>query len=214
MSAHYDALETRDPAERERNLFERLPAQLELARSRTEYYGETLAGIDLARITGRDALAGLPVSRKAQLVERQRAKLPFGGFNATPITGLARIFMSPGPIYDPEPRRPDPWGAARTLFAAGFRPGDLVINCYSYHLSPAASMFETGLHHLDCAVIPGGTGQTELQARAIADLQPVAYVGTPAQRMGARAVKSGRSGSRATYAADPMAYSANVPFTL
>jgi phenylacetate-CoA ligase len=87
--------------------------------------------------------------------------------------------MSPGPIYDPEGRRPDFWRTARALFAAGFRPGDVVLNCYSYHLTPAGSMFETGLHHLGCAVIPGGVGQTELQARVIADLRPSGYVGTP-----------------------------------
>ncbi len=87
--------------------------------------------------------------------------------------------MSPGPIYDPEGRRPDYWRAARTLFAAGFRAGDVVLNCFSYHFTPAGSIFETGLHHLGCAVIPGGVGQTELQARAIADLEPSGYVGTP-----------------------------------
>jgi phenylacetate-CoA ligase len=180
MSAgHYDALELRAPEERERSLFERLPGQLAYARERTVHYGEILADVDPRAVTSRAALARLPVTRKSELVERQRARLPFGGLNATPVSGLARIFMSPGPIYDPESRRPDPWGTARTLFAAGFRPGDLVINCYSYHLSPAASMFETGLHHLECAVIPGGTGQSELQARAIADLRPAGYVGTP-----------------------------------
>jgi phenylacetate-CoA ligase len=175
----HDALEARDPHERERELFARLPAQLAHAREHSPAYGEILRDVDCAKVTSRAALARLPVTRKSELVERQRARLPFGGLAATPVAGLARIMMSPGPIYDPEPRRPDPWGSARTLFAAGFRPGDLVINCYSYHMSPAAAMFETGLHHLRCTVIPGGVGQTELQARAIADLRPVGYVGTP-----------------------------------
>ena len=179
MSNHFDALETRPAAERERRLLERLPDQVAHARTHSPHYGERLADVDPATITSRDALARLPVTRKADLMELQRARMPFGGLTATPTSHLARIFVSPGPIYDPEGRRPDFWRAARTLYAAGFRPGDVVLNCFSYHLTPAGSMFETGLHHLDCAVIPGGTGQTELQARVISDLRPVGYVGTP-----------------------------------
>ena len=175
----FDALEHRDPAERERILFGRLPKHVEFARERTPYYGKSLQGIDASQVTSRAALAKLPVTRKHDLMEMQAATRPFGGLNATAISHLARIFVSPGPIYDPEGRRPDFWHSARTLFAAGFRPGDLALNCFSYHLTPAGSMFETGLHHLDCAVIPGGVGQTELQARVVADLQPSGYVGTP-----------------------------------
>ena len=176
---HYDGLETRDPGERERALFERLPGQVTYARTRSVHYEALLAHVDPATVTSRAALAALPVTRKSELIALQKARPPFGGLNATPASALARIFMSPGPIYDPEGRRPDFWHAARTLFAAGFRAGDVVLNCFSYHLTPAGSMFETGLHHLDCAVIPGGVGQTELQARVVADLQPVGYVGTP-----------------------------------
>ncbi|MGE0358154.1 MAG: phenylacetate--CoA ligase family protein [Burkholderiales bacterium] len=179
MDAHFDALETREPAARERELLARLPAQLAHARGKSAYFGELLAGVDPAALTTRAALARLPVTRKAALMELQRARLPFGGLNATPASGLARIFVSPGPIYDPEGRRPDFWRTARGLHAAGFRAGDVVLNCYSYHLTPAGSMFETGLHRLGCAVIPGGVGQTEMQARVIADLKPVGYVGTP-----------------------------------
>ncbi len=179
MGEHYDALETRPAGERERELFERLPAQVAHAKARSAYYAALLGDVDPAAIASREALAALPLTRKSQLTEVQRARLPFGGLNATLSSGLARILMSPGPIYDPEGRRADYWRSARTLFAAGFRPGDLVINCFSYHLSPAGTMFETGLHHLGCCVIPGGVGQTEQQARAIADLQPVGYVGTP-----------------------------------
>jgi phenylacetate-CoA ligase len=177
--AFFDALEARDPAEREAKLLERLPRQLAHAAARSPYYARLLAGVDLAGVTSRAALARLPLTRKSDLPALQKAALPFGGLNATPASGLARIFMSPGPIYDPEGRRPDFWRAARTLYAAGFRPGDVVLNCFSYHLTPAGSMFETGLHHLGCAVIPGGVGQTEMQARAIADLRPTGYVGTP-----------------------------------
>jgi len=179
VNSHFDALEVRDPAERERDLFARLPAQVAYARSRTPYYAALLKDVDPAAVASRGALAKLPVTRKSDLNAMQRAQLPFGGLNATPISGVARIFMSPGPIYDPEGRGPDFWRSARTLFAAGFRAGDVVLNCYSYHLTPAGSMFETGLHRLGCAVIPGGTGQTEMQARVIADLRPSGYVGTP-----------------------------------
>jgi phenylacetate-CoA ligase len=178
MSEHYDALETRAPEARERDLMARLPAHIARAK-KTPYYAKLLGSVDASAVTSRAALEKLPVSRKSDLNELQHAMPPFGGLNATPISGLARIFMSPGPIYDPEGRRPDFWRTARSLYAAGFRAGDVVLNCYSYHLTPAGSMFETGLHHLGCAVIPGGVGQTELQARAIADLKPSGYVGTP-----------------------------------
>ena len=87
--------------------------------------------------------------------------------------------MSPGPIYDPEGRQRDYWRFARALFAAGFRAGDLIHNCFAYHLTPAGSMLETGAQALGCAVVPGGTGQTELQLKAIEHLRPQGYVGTP-----------------------------------
>ncbi len=176
---HYDPLEARAPHERERDLLARLPAQIAHAKANAPFYGELLADVDAHAITTRGALAALPLTRKSELVERQRARAPFGGLNATPAARLARIFMSPGPIYDPEGREPDFWRTSRALFAAGFREGDVALNCFSYHFSPAASMFETGLHHLGCAVIPGGTGQTEMQVKAIQDLRPVGYVGTP-----------------------------------
>jgi phenylacetate-CoA ligase len=179
MGEHYDALETRDPQARERDLFARLPAQLEHARARSAHYARLLAGLDARAIDSRDALARLPVTRKSELPGLQKSAPPFGGLNATPPAGLARIFLSPGPIFDPEGRRADYWHTARTLFAAGFRPGDVALNCFSYHLTPAGSMMETGLHHLGCAVIPGGVGQTDMQAAAIAQLAPSGYVGTP-----------------------------------
>jgi phenylacetate-CoA ligase len=175
----FDDLETRDPEQRRRDLFSRLPAHVAHAKSRSPYFAQALAAVDPASVASAAALAKLPVTRKADIVELQKARKPFGGLNATSASGLARIFMSPGPIYDPEGRGPDYWYAARALYAAGFRAGDVVLNCFSYHLTPAGSMFETGLHRLGCAVIPGGVGQTELQARAIADLEPSGYVGTP-----------------------------------
>ena len=175
----FDARETRDPAERERELLARLPAQVAHAKAHAPFYRDSLAGFDAASIVSRAALAALPVTRKAQLVDLQGAQRPFGGLNATPAAQLARIFMSPGPVYDPDGRKSDFWNSARALFAAGFREGDVVLNCFSYHFTPAGSMFETGLHAIGCAVIPAGVGQTELQARAVADLAPAGYVGTP-----------------------------------
>ena len=178
-AAYYDTLETRDAEARERDLFEKLARQLAHAKAKSRHYARVLADVDPRVVTDRAALARLPVTRKADLAEMQKAEPPFGGLDATPPSGLARIFLSPGPIFDPEGRRPDYWHTARTLFAAGFRAGDVALNCFSYHLTPAGSMMETGLHHLGCAVIPGGVGQTEMQASAIAQLQPSGYVGTP-----------------------------------
>jgi phenylacetate-CoA ligase len=150
-----------------------------------------LQGIRAQDINTRAALAGLPVTRKGELHERQKrlrasaatvstATSPFGGF-ATHRFGphMPRLFASPGPIYEPEGRAPDYWRMARALFAAGFRSGDLVHNCFSYHFVPAGSMMETGAHALGCTVFAGGTGQTEQQVQAMAELQPAGYTGTP-----------------------------------
>ena len=176
---HYDTLETRDPQEREEALLAALPRQVAHAKSNAPYFTKLLQATDPRDITSRAALARLPVTRKHQLLSLQKEALPFGGLSAAAPGALAKLFMSPGPIYDPEGRRPDYWRMARALFAAGFRAGDVVQNCFSYHLTPAGSIMESGAAALGCAVIPGGTGQTELQLRAIADLRPVGYVGTP-----------------------------------
>ena len=122
---HYDALETRSGQERERELMAKLAGQLAHAKASAPFYGELLASVDPHDVTSRGALAALPVTRKSQLVEYQRARPPFGGLASTPTGKLARIFMSPGPIYDPEGRELDFWRTARALFAAGFREGDL-----------------------------------------------------------------------------------------
>jgi len=175
---YYDALETRDPEQRERALMAALPQQVAHAKRHAPYFAALLQDIEPHAVTSREALAELPVTRKSQLIALQKQAPPFGGLAAAP-GALVRVFMSPGPIYDPEGRRPDYWRMARALFAAGFRAGDLLHNCFSYHLTPAGSMMETGAHALGCAVIPGGTGQTEQQIKAIADLKPVGYVGTP-----------------------------------
>jgi phenylacetate-CoA ligase len=176
---HYDALETRDPDDREAALMAALPRQIAHAKQRAPHFAKLLADIDPRSVTSRESLEIVPVTRKSRLTELQRAAPPFGGLAATPPGSLARIFMSPGPIYDPEGRGKDYWRMGRALFAAGFRAGDVVQNCFSYHLTPAGAMMESGAFALGCAVIPGGTGQSELQVRAITDLRPSGYVGTP-----------------------------------
>ena len=183
MHTFYDSLENRSPAEREAALFAALPKQIAHAQQNAPAMAEQLAGIDAASITTREALATLPVIRKYELLERQqaqRADNPFGGFAAIGMGAkMARVFASPGPIYEPEGKAKDYWRMARALHAAGFRSGELTHNCFSYHFTPAGSMMETGAHALGCTVFPGGIGQTEQQVEAIRDLKPAGYIGTP-----------------------------------
>ena len=177
--AFYDVLEIRDSAEREAALMAKLPQLVATAKQQAPAYRERLAKVRPEDITDRRALVDLPITRKSELIELQRRSPPFGGFNAVPVGGVARIFASPGPIYEFEARRPDFFRMARALFAAGLRAGDLVHNTFSYHLTPAGAMVESAALALGCTVIAAGTGQTEQQLRAIADLKPGAYVGTP-----------------------------------
>ncbi|PWC76748.1 AMP-binding protein [Azospirillum sp. TSH64] len=179
MTDFYDDLETRSSDRREAEQFAALPAHLHHAKDAAPYFRRLLADIDPASIHDRNALATLPVTRKSDLIALQQAHPPFGGLAAMEIGRLARVFASPGPIHDPEPHGVDPWRSARALFAAGFRAGDLAHNCFAYHLTPAGSMFETGAHALGCAVIPAGTGNTEMQAQVVASLKPRGYIGTP-----------------------------------
>src|SRR2546421_2273165 len=176
MPDHFDSLETRDPAAREQNLFASLPAQIARAMS-APGWAKHLAGIDAKSITSRAALAKLPLLRKSALLGLQKEIPPFGGFNVTPPGKSKRLFMSPGPIFEPEGHSGD-YNASRALFAAGIRAGDVVHNCFSYHLTPGAFILEAGAHALGCAVIPGGVGNAEAQLEAIAQLKPSAYVGT------------------------------------
>ena len=175
---HYDELETREPEARERALLDGLSQLLARARS-APGWGEHLPGIDPAAVNSRAALAQLPLLRKSDLAARQRAQPPFGGFNVTPPTGLRRLLMSPGPIFEPEGHNSDFWGSARALFAAGFRRGDIVHNSFAYHLTPGGFIMEGGAHALGCVVIPGGIGNTEQQIEAVAHFAPAGYVGTP-----------------------------------
>ena len=183
MSMFYDALETRDPAAREAALLAALPTQVAHAQQASPALAAILAGVDALAVATRAALAQLPVTRKHELLERQqaeRATNAFGGFSALGFgAAMPRVFCSPGPIYEPEGTRRDYWRMARALYAAGFRAGELVHNSFSYHFVPAGSMMENGAHALGCTVFPGGTGQTEQQVQAMAELRPAGYIGTP-----------------------------------
>ena len=173
-----DALETRAPEERERALLARLPGLVARAKE-APGWARILDGVDPGAITSRAALAALPVTRKSDLKALQETLPPFGGLAATPTRELAHVFMSPGPIFDPEGRAQDWWRFSRPLYAAGVRAGGLLQNCFSYHFTPAAFMVESGAARLGCGVIPAGTGQTEMQVQAMAALRPDTYVGTP-----------------------------------
>ena len=185
MNQFFDPLESRPQAQREAQLLAALPQQVANAQTRSAAFADTLQGVPAAAVTSRAALAQLPVTRKHELLERQKARREAGGdvfgdfctlkFGAN----MPRVFASPGTIYEPEGTRRDYWRMARAMFAAGFRPGELIHNCFSYHFVPAGSMMETGAHALGCTVFPGGTGQTEQQVQAMAELKPAGYTGTP-----------------------------------
>lgn len=188
-----DTLETRDPQQREQDQMAALPHLIARARS-APGWARILDGITAADITSRSALAQLPVTRKSDLKDLQQAAMPFGGLTTTPVAQLGRLFMSPGPIFDPEGRGTDWWRFARPMYAVGLRAGHIVQNCFSYHFTPAAFMVEGGAARIGCPVIPAGSGQTEMQVQAMTALKPHAYVGTPsflkiiiekAQEMGA-----------------------------
>jgi phenylacetate-CoA ligase len=178
MPEHYDALESRDPAIRERDQFARL-AEI-IARAMTAPgWAKHLSGVNPVATTSRVALAKLPVLRKSDISALQKERPPFGGLNVTPPGKARRLLMSPGPIFEPEGEGADWWGAARAVYAAGFRSGDIVHNSFAYHLTPGGFILESGARALGCAVIPGGVGNTEQQLEAIAHYKPSGYVGTP-----------------------------------
>jgi len=185
MSNFFDTLEHRPHAEREAAQFATLPQQVAHAQSHAPAFAGILKGVDAAAVTSRAALARLPVTRKYELLALQQSSResggdPFGGFSALRYgAAMPRVFASPGTIYEPDSTRKDYWRMARALHAAGFRAGQLVHNCFSYHFVPAGTMMESGAHALGCTVFPGGTGQTEQQVQAMAELKPAGYVGTP-----------------------------------
>ncbi|MGA0570338.1 phenylacetate--CoA ligase family protein [Variovorax sp. VNK109] len=188
MRRFYDTQEIRSPAEREAALMAALPKQVAHAQSASPAFAQLLAGMDAGSVNSRDALARLPVTRKHELLERQKKERApgkgngdvFGGFSAIRWGAQTpRVFASPGTIYEPEGTARDYWRVARAIFAAGFRTGELIHNSFSYHFVPAGSMMETGAHALGCTVFAGGTGQTEQQVQAMAELRPAGYIGTP-----------------------------------
>lgn len=176
---HYDVLENRPPEEREMAQLAGLPKLIADAQKNSPYFEKMLKGVTAADIDSRGALASVPVTRKSDLIEIQKGNFPFGGLTTCEPGKLKRIYQSPGPIYDPEGYGDDWWGTARALYAAGFRAGDILHNTFAYHLTPAGSMLETGAAKIGCAVVPAGVGNTELQVRAIADIKPTGYAGTP-----------------------------------
>jgi len=179
MGKHFDDLETRSPEVRERALFRALEEQLIRARRHAPHFTRLLQDVRPGDVRDRQALAALPLTRKSDLIRLQKEAPPFGGMTAVPLARLARVFASPGPIYDPQAERRDYFGLARALYAAGLREGELVHNTFSYHFTPAGFMFDLAAQALGCPVFPAGTGQTELQVQTIADLKPVCYTGTP-----------------------------------
>jgi phenylacetate-CoA ligase len=178
MSRFFDDLETRSADERAASQASALSAQVVRAQG-LPGYGGSLSGVDVAAISSVEDLAALPVLRKSALVEAQGAAYPFGGLTTRPASGFAHIFQSPGPIYEPGDTSHDWWRMGRFLNACGIGQGDIVQNCFGYHLTPAGMIFESGARAVGAAVLPAGTGQTELQARAAHDVGVTAYAGTP-----------------------------------
>lgn len=179
MADFFDEYETRDAAAREADLFARLPGLVSHAMDEAPSWRAHLEGIDPAALNTAEALATLPVLRKAELMQKQQAAPPFGGFAAAPVEEFGRVFMSPGPIFEPQPEGRDAWNGARSLFAAGFRKGDIVHNAFSYHMTPGGFILDQAAVALGCAVFPAGIGNTEMQVQAMSVLQPSGYLGTP-----------------------------------
>jgi len=179
MTEYFDELETRAPAEREAALMAGLPDLIAHAKRNAPGWARILADVEPAAIHSRAALAKLPVTRKSDLAELQARERPFGGLNATPLAKLAKVFASPGPIYEPEGHGRDWWRTGRALWAAGFRPGDLAVNTFAYHFTPAGAMVEAGAAAIGCTIVPTGVGQTELQVTTIRDLRASGFIGTP-----------------------------------
>jgi phenylacetate-CoA ligase len=175
----YDDLEIRDPEQREGQLMAQLSAQLAHAKANASHYAEAFADLDTASINSREALATLAITRKSDLAALQKKNPPLGGINTVPLSELSHIFASPGGLYEPDADRKDYWRYARALWAAGVRPGNIVHNTFSYHLTPAAMLVESGCRAIGCPVVPGGVGNTEIQIQLMADLKPDFFIGTP-----------------------------------
>jgi len=178
MKQYFYERECQNPELREQSLLERLPAFITYAKQECQHYEQNLQHIDAEKITSRELLAQLPITRKSGLMKLQANNSPLGGINAK-TANIGRIFQSPGPIYDPENTSDDWWGVGQAFYAAGFRTGDLVQNCLSYHLTPGGFILDSGARACGCVVIPAGPGQTEQQLDIIEHLKPQGYSGTP-----------------------------------
>lgn len=176
---YFDKLEIRSPEEREADLMARLSGQIAMAKNEASGWAKHLADIDPEEITSREALAQLPVLRKSDLMTAQDAEPPLGGFAAGDFSSYKRIFMSPGPIWEPQGPEADPWKSARAFHATGIRPGDIVHNALSYHMTPGGFILDQGARAYGCVVFPAGIGNTDMQVAAISSLRPAAYAGTP-----------------------------------
>ncbi|MBL4758441.1 MAG: AMP-binding protein [Rhizobiales bacterium] len=179
MTEYYDDLETRSADQREAALFSTLPDLIAHAQAKASGWAKHLDGVDPKSVADRAGLAKLPVFRKSMMGELQKANPPFGGFATIPVEDFTRIFMSPGPIWEPQRAGTDPWNGARPLFAAGFRKGDLVHNSLAYHMTPGGFIYDTAFLELGCTLFPAGIGNTEMQVAAISALKPSGYAGTP-----------------------------------
>ena len=175
----YDYLEVRDPQRREADLMAALSAQIAHAKAKSSHYAAAFADLDPAEINSRSALAAMPTTRKSDLAALQKKNPPLGGINTVPLSELSHIFASPGGLYEPDADRKDYWRYARALWAAGVRPGNIVHNTFSYHLTPAGMLVENGCRAIGCPVVPGGVGNTEIQIQLMADLKPDFFIGTP-----------------------------------
>lgn len=178
MKQYFYERESQNSALREQSLLARLPAFISYAKQECQHYSQTLAHIDADKVISRELLAQLPITRKSDLMQLQSKNSPLGGLNAK-TANIDRIFQSPGPIYDPENTSDDWWRMGQAFYAAGFRTGDIVQNCLSYHLTPGGFILDSGARACGCVVIPAGPGQTEQQLDVIEHLKPQGYSGTP-----------------------------------
>lgn len=179
MNELFDAKESLPQSEREDALFQRLPALIENAKRNSEHYGKHFADFDSALASSREGLAQFPITRKFDVPSQQQLKPPFGGLNSVSVGQMARVFQSPGPLYEAQTDESDFWRMGRAFYAAGFRSGDLVHNTLSYHFSPGGFIMDGGARACGCAVFPAGVGNTEAQLEAIKQLKPTGYTGTP-----------------------------------
>jgi phenylacetate-CoA ligase len=179
----YDALETMTPAARARYQGRKLRETVSYCYEHTPAVRKLFdkAGVSPEQIRKVTDLEKLPVTRKTDLLEMQKADLPYGGVASIPIEEIERIFISPGPIYEIQP--PNIKWFAKSFWAAGFRKGDVVINTFTYHMSPAGILFHEGIRDCGATVVVAGTGNTDLQIQILKELKVTGFVGTPSYLM-------------------------------